>query len=378
MARPRATLESLHVSLESRCGEVKLGFCAGSERFDVAGRSWSRPCVDETIQGISQATAAAYGGCEEPHFQYQNNYQQKPFYNNQQGSYQASQNYSQGFSSKGNQSTQGQAGSSTPDPQESSTDAMLKQILESQTRSEKHIGYELQNLHTKVDGSYNDLNNKFSNLASNFKALEDQFTSLTSTSKRPIGSLQGKSEQHPKEYCNAILSTTSEMLLSDHRKEVNELERLMYGTEVVAKAEAQIVEKVGHRVEANIVTRAEHKAEKPVIENVVKKLKEAQKKVISKFRKDMGDVGVKLPQITNMHDAHVQMMLIKDILAHKEEVGELLDISTMQLDPPLTPKSLPKLETLRRSEDGVRGGASGGDGDIDAMEVEQRLVVTEA
>ena len=33
---------------------------------------------------------------------------------------------------------------------------------------------------------------------------------------------------------------------------------------------------------------------------------------------------------------------------------------------------------VRRSEDGVRGGASGGDGDIDAMEVEQRLVVTEA
>ncbi|XP_013663384.1 uncharacterized protein LOC106368047 [Brassica napus] len=178
---------------------------------------------------------------------------------------------------------------------------------------------------------------------------------MTSISKRPMGSLPEKLEQHPKEYCNAILSTTSEMDLSDHRKE----------------AEAQIVEKVGQRVEAKIVTRAEHKAEKLVIENVVKKLKEvkleetheveqspydrlpfpqrlltkAQKKVISKFRKDMGVVGVKLPQITNMHDAHVQMMLIKDILAHKEEVGELLDISTMQLDPPVTPKSLPKLET---------------------------------
>ncbi|KAF3543214.1 hypothetical protein DY000_02004834 [Brassica cretica] len=87
---------------------------------------------------------------KEPHFQYQNNYQQKPFYNNQQGSYQTSQNYSQGFSSKGNQSTQGQAGFSTSAPQESSTDAMLKQILESQTRSEKHIGYELKNLHTKA------------------------------------------------------------------------------------------------------------------------------------------------------------------------------------------------------------------------------------
>ncbi|KAF3515554.1 hypothetical protein DY000_02060968 [Brassica cretica] len=91
-------------------------------------------------------------------------------------------------------------------------------ILECQTRSEKHIGYELKNLHTKVDESYIDLNNKFSNLASNFKALENQFTSMASTSKRPMRSLQGKSEQHPKEYCNVILSTTSEMELSDHRK----------------------------------------------------------------------------------------------------------------------------------------------------------------
>ncbi|XP_033131805.1 uncharacterized protein LOC117126801 [Brassica rapa] len=161
---------------------------------------------------------------KEPHFQYQNNYQQKPFYNNQQGSYQTSKNYSQGFSSKGNQSTQGQAESSTSAPQESSTDVMLKQILESQTKSEKHIGYELKNLHTKVDGNYNDLNNKFSNLASHFKALENQFASMTSTSKRPMGSLPDKSEQNPKEYCNVILSTTSsEIELSDHEKEVDQI-----------------------------------------------------------------------------------------------------------------------------------------------------------
>ncbi|XP_013607830.1 PREDICTED: uncharacterized protein LOC106314514 [Brassica oleracea var. oleracea] len=263
---------------------------------------------------------------KEPNFQY-NNYQQKPFYNNQQGGYKASQNYSQGFSSKGNQSTQGQAGSYTPAPQESSTNAMLKQILESQTRR--------------------------------------------------------KSEQHPKEYCNAIHSTSSEIELSDHMKEVDELERLLYGTTVVAKVEAQIVEKVEHkiveRVEIKTVKKVEekvlqpvrHKAAKPVIGKAVTQLKEvqleeahaaeqslydklsfpqrfltkSQKKVISKFRKDIGDVGVMLSQISNMHDAHVQMILIKDILAHKEEVGELLDISTMQLDPPVTPKFLPKLET---------------------------------
>ncbi|KAF3556011.1 hypothetical protein F2Q69_00010858 [Brassica cretica] len=80
---------------------------------------------------------------KEPNFQY-NNYQQKPFYNNQQGGYQARENYSQGFSSKGNQSTQGQAGSSTSAPQESSTDAMLKQILESQTRISEVDGLEGQ------------------------------------------------------------------------------------------------------------------------------------------------------------------------------------------------------------------------------------------
>ncbi|XP_013659739.2 uncharacterized protein LOC106364769 [Brassica napus] len=149
---------------------------------------------------------------KEPNFQY-NNYQQKPFYNNnQQGGYQARQNYSQGFAPKGNQSTQGQAGSSTSAPQESSTEQMLKQILESQTRSEKHIGYELKNLHNKVDGGYNDLNNKFSNLASNFKALENQFASMSSNSKRPMGSLPGTSEQNPKETMKSIILRSGKQL----------------------------------------------------------------------------------------------------------------------------------------------------------------------
>ncbi|XP_013608425.1 PREDICTED: uncharacterized protein LOC106315221 [Brassica oleracea var. oleracea] len=251
---------------------------------------------------------------KEPHFQYQNNYQQKLFYNNQQGSYQASQNYSQSFSSKGNQSTQGQVGSSTSAPQESNTDAMLKQILD-----------------------YNDLNNKFSNLASHFKALENQFASMPSTSKCPMGSLPEKSEQNPKEYCNVILSTTSsEIELSDHEKE----------------AAAQLVDKTEHKAMERVKAQAELKKLKEVkLEGTTeveqspydklpfpqRVLTKAQKKVISKFRKDMSVVGVKLPAISNMHDDHVEMMLIKDILAHKEEVGELLDISTMQLDPQITP-----------------------------------------
>ncbi|KAF3526814.1 hypothetical protein F2Q69_00049956 [Brassica cretica] len=94
--------------------------------------------------------------------------------NNQQGSYQPQQNPPPGFNNKGHHSSQQQANLSTSTPQVSSTDALLKQILESQTRSEKHVGYELKNLHSKIDGSYNELNNKFRTLENQFAAMNTQ------------------------------------------------------------------------------------------------------------------------------------------------------------------------------------------------------------
>ncbi|KAG5402023.1 hypothetical protein IGI04_016630 [Brassica rapa subsp. trilocularis] len=96
---------------------------------------------------------------KEPNFQY-NNYQQKSYSNNQQSGYPPRNNQQGSYQPQQNPSS----GSSAP--QESSTDTLLKQILESQTRSEKQVGYELKNLHSKIDGSYNELNNKFSHLAS--------------------------------------------------------------------------------------------------------------------------------------------------------------------------------------------------------------------
>ncbi|KAG5378641.1 hypothetical protein IGI04_026483 [Brassica rapa subsp. trilocularis] len=96
---------------------------------------------------------------KEPKFQY-NNYQQKSYPNNQQSGYPPRNNQQGSYQPQQNPSS----GSSAP--QESSTDTLLKQILESQTRSEKQVGYELKNLHSKIDGSYNELNNKFSHLAS--------------------------------------------------------------------------------------------------------------------------------------------------------------------------------------------------------------------
>ncbi|KAG5384189.1 hypothetical protein IGI04_035659, partial [Brassica rapa subsp. trilocularis] len=136
---------------------------------------------------------------KEPNFQY-NNYQHKSYSNNQQsgyqprnnqqGSYQPQQNPPPGFNNKGNHSSQQQSNPSTSTPQVSSTDALLKQILESQTRSEKHVGYELKNLHSKIDGSYNELNNNWER-----RSHSDQSRSLAlatfcapkTPSERPLG-----------------------------------------------------------------------------------------------------------------------------------------------------------------------------------------------
>ncbi|XP_013607748.1 PREDICTED: uncharacterized protein LOC106314424 [Brassica oleracea var. oleracea] len=171
-----------------------------------------------------------------------------------------------------------------------------------------------------------------------------------------MGSLPGKPEKNPKESCNVVFSIASpEIELSDHGKEEDEIERLIFGTEfgeverfVVATAEAQIVKDAARKVEATNLQRAELKAEKqdklPSAPHQRVPTK-AQKKVLSKFRKDLSDVGVRLPEISGMREAHVQMMLINDILDHQAEVAELLDIFILKIDPPIPPKSLPKLES---------------------------------
>ncbi|XP_048613432.1 uncharacterized protein LOC106403354 [Brassica napus] len=239
--------------------------------------------------------------------------------------------------------------------------------------------YEFKNIHAKIDGNYSDLNNKYMQLASHLKALESQVVSMPSSSKQPMGSLPGKPEKNSKESCNVFFSTASQQIeLSDHEKEEDEIERLVYGTDfgeverfVVATAEAQMVKDAVRKIKATNLQRAEHKAEKQVEKRADNKLKKvtleeatkvelspydqlpfpqrvitkAQKKVLSKFRKDLSDVGVRLPEISGMREAHVQMMLINDILNHQTEVAELLDISIPKIDPPIPPKSLPKLES---------------------------------
>ena len=135
---------------------------------------------------------------KEPNFQY-NNYQQKSYSNNQQGGYQQRQNTQQGsyqprqntpsgFNNNNNQSTQAQGSSSQAPSSDTSVDAMFKKLLDFQAKNEKTMGYEFTKIHSKIDGSYNELNNKI-------RHLENQFTSMNSQPSRQQGALPGKPEQ---------------------------------------------------------------------------------------------------------------------------------------------------------------------------------------
>ncbi|KAF3577118.1 hypothetical protein DY000_02031494 [Brassica cretica] len=92
-----------------------------------------------------------------------------------------------------------------------------------------------------------------------------------------MGSLPAKPEKNPKESCNVIFSTASPNIeLSDHEKEEDEIERLVFGTEfgeverfVVVTAEAQIVKDSARKVEATNLQRAELKAEKQMFGSIV-------------------------------------------------------------------------------------------------------------
>ncbi|KAF3554349.1 hypothetical protein F2Q69_00014331 [Brassica cretica] len=130
---------------------------------------------------------------------YSNNQQggYQPKQNTQQGSYQPRQNIPPGFSNHSNQSTQAQGSSSQAPASDTSVDTMFKKFLDFQAKNEKTMGYEFKNIHSKIDGSYNELNNKIRN-------LENQFASMNSQPSPQQGSLPGKPEQNPKETMKAI------------------------------------------------------------------------------------------------------------------------------------------------------------------------------
>ncbi|XP_048605508.1 uncharacterized protein LOC111203072 [Brassica napus] len=138
-----------------------------------------------------------------PKINEQGGYQQRQ--NTQQGSYQPRQNTLPGFNNNNNQSTQAQGSSSQAPASDTSVDAMFKKLLDFQAKNEKTMSDEFTKIHSKIDGSYNELNNKI-------RHLENQFASMNSQPSRQQGALPGKPEQNPKETMKAITLRSGKQL----------------------------------------------------------------------------------------------------------------------------------------------------------------------
>ncbi|XP_056859558.1 uncharacterized protein LOC130508222 [Raphanus sativus] len=190
---------------------------------------------------------------KEPNFQY-NNYQPRSYQNNQQGGYQPKQttqqgNYQQrqnappGFGNT-SQSTQAQGSSSQSKAPDSNMESMFKQIMEAQSRVAKDIGHEFKTVHSKIDSTYTELNNKI-------RALESQFASMNSQPSRQQGTLPGKPEQNPKETMKAITLRSGKelpprVLTKDGEKQGGEV-AINIDDEVVIvdeKVDEEIMEKI--------------------------------------------------------------------------------------------------------------------------------------
>ncbi|KAL1188656.1 hypothetical protein V5N11_022898 [Cardamine amara subsp. amara] len=117
-------------------------------------------------------------------------------------------------------------------------------------------------IHNKVDGVYQDLNAKYESLSSQVAQMS------SSSSKRPIGVLPGKSETNPKEYANAITLRCGKKLPSgdsnvDNAKEKGEIVIEIEDEIGIVKDEEGLKEKVedaGTYVEKVVLEKGKGKA----------------------------------------------------------------------------------------------------------------------
>ncbi|KAG7564187.1 Retrotransposon gag domain [Arabidopsis suecica] len=96
-----------------------------------------------------------------------------------------------------------------PAPQDSDMKTMLHQIIQGQATGAVEIAKKMGELNSKVDCTFNDLNNKLETLSTKIRYMEGH---IASTSAPKATGLPGKSIQNTKEYVNAItLGTCKEL-----------------------------------------------------------------------------------------------------------------------------------------------------------------------
>lgn len=231
--------------------------------------------------------------------------------------------------------------------------------MESQTRSEKHVSYELKNLHNKIDGSYNDLNNKF-------RALENQFASMNTQQNRQQGSLPGKPEQNPKDAKAITLRSGKELpprTLTKDAEKLGEGVAINIDDEVVivdektndevlekiveAKGKGKVGEEKKTVKDGEVIPPAKENAfVPPPYEPKLPFLGRFKKQLLEKykalFEKQMSEVQITMPIIDAFMLVPQYSKFLKDVVASKKKEMEGMMILTHECNAIIQRLDVPK------------------------------------
>ncbi|CAA7045929.1 unnamed protein product [Microthlaspi erraticum] len=181
-----------------------------------------------------------------------------------------------------------------------------------------------------------EINSKIENLNTRVYSLENHASYVVSATKQ--GQLSGKAIQNPNDQCKVIFTQERLDEEEDQERVMDEFCLLLNDDGIVA-AEAPGVP--NDQPEVHATTVAFHTSP-PVDPSSCRLLSQSHKEVIHQFRRDLSEIEVELPSMESMSETFEQMKLIQDVMANKEKVSELLEMSTHQINLLTSPTFLPK------------------------------------
>ncbi|XP_010468594.1 PREDICTED: uncharacterized protein LOC104748689 [Camelina sativa] len=310
-------------------GQEEVNYIGGQGYNKLNPNYHNHPNLSYRSTNVENPQDQSYPPQKPPGFPPQPNYQPQP-----QGNYQAKpQSYSQ---------PQQQMNAPHPHSQVDDTNALLRQLLEGQGRGAIELATQMKAIHNKVDNVYGELNAKFERLQTQVQGQ------ASSSSTKQMGSLPGKSEQHPKAFCNAIFKEEVNRVTSmsfekskmdshadENERSIEKISALLYGSAaeslVVAKVEKTEKESRGKEIVANEVEKKDEPSValplySPPIPFPQRVLTKVKKKVLSSFKANMNRVGTPLPHVDSLSQVPSHIGFIKAILANREKVEEIMGI----------------------------------------------------
>ncbi|CAA7018039.1 unnamed protein product [Microthlaspi erraticum] len=200
--------------------------------------------------------------------------------------------------------------------------AMLKQLLQGQADGVVDTSKKLAEINSKIE-----------NLNTRVYSLENHASSVAAATKQ--GQLPGKAIQNPKEQCKVIF--TQEGL--DEEEDQEDLHTSPVELAQQARSAARSSRTLARSSQTSSVLKPILLDPYQPVDPSFRLLSQGHKEVIHKFRRDLSEIGIELPSMESMSEAFEQMKMIQDVMANKDKVSELLEMSAY-----LTHYFLPKVK----------------------------------